>query len=120
MLLFNLINAEQKQGIYAQFGLEWQWVRSAVLEGFSDERRRDAMTEGTDIFRVLIKTLLTAGIITERTAPIYAQWVDMAELERESPEVVGTDIAELAIEELRDINRTRKKIGKALRSVPQN
>lgn len=116
-LLFNLINAEQKQEIYAEFDLDWQWVRSAVLEAFGDENRRAAMTEGTDIFRVLIKTLLKAGIITDRTRHIYAQWVDMNELSREAPEVVGTDVAESAMEVLRDINRGRKKIGKSLRSV---
>ena len=56
-LLFNLVNAEQKQEIYSEFGLEWQWVRSAVMEAFGEEDRRDAMRESTNIFRVLIKTL---------------------------------------------------------------
>ena len=64
MLLFNLINAEQKQVIYAKYGLDWQWVRDAVKETFSDEDRRDQLKESTNIFRVLIKTLLHAGIIT--------------------------------------------------------
>jgi len=116
-LLFNLINTEQKKAIYSEFGLDWEWVRSAVIEGFSDESRREAMTDNTDIFRVLIKTLLHAGIITDRTRHIYAQWVDMSELQGESPEVVGTDVAEEAIETLREINRSRKRIGKALRTV---
>jgi hypothetical protein len=116
-LLFNLINAEQKQAIYAEFDLDWKWVRSAVMEAFGDETRRDAMTDSTDIFRVLIKTLLKCGIITDRTRHVYAQWVDMNELNRESDEVVGTDVAEATIEVLRDINRGRKKIGRALRSV---
>ncbi len=118
-LLFNLINAEQKQGIYSEFGLEWEWVRSAVLEAFGDATRREAMTEQTDIFRVLIKTLLKAGIITDRTRHIYAQWVDMDELNREDEEVVGTEVAENAIEELRSINSGRKRIGKALRDIPR-
>ena len=118
-LLFNLINAEQKQGIYSEFGLEWEWVRSAVLEAFGDASRREAMTEQTDIFRVLIKTLLKAGIITDRTRHIYAQWVDMDELNREDEEVVGTEVAENAIEELRSINSGRKRIGKALRDIPR-
>ena len=39
-LLFNLINAEQKQVIYAKYGLDWQWVRDAVKE--SVQRRRPA------------------------------------------------------------------------------
>ena len=115
-LLFNLVNAEQKQAIYREFGLEWQWVRSAVMEAFGDEDRRANMTQSTNIFRVLIKTLLKAGIITERTRPIYAAWVDMDELSREADEVVGADVAEAGIEELREINRGRKKLGRTLRA----
>jgi hypothetical protein len=114
-LLFNLINAEQKQEIYHEFGLDWRWVRSAVLEAFTDGERRQSMTEGTNIFRVLIKTLLKAGIITERTRSVYGAWVDMDELAGEDDEVVGTDVAESAIIELREINGTRKRVGRGLR-----
>lgn len=114
-LLFNLINSEQKQEIYQEFGLEWQWVRAAVLEAFTDTDRRQMMTQSTNIFRVLIKTLLHAGIITDRTKPVYAAWVDMEELAQEDPEVAGADVAEEGIAYLRDINRGRKKIGRALR-----
>jgi hypothetical protein len=115
-LLFNLVNAEQKQAIYGRFGLEWQWVRSAVLEAFGDADRRSAMTRGTNIFRVLIKTLLKAGIITERTRAVYGAWVDMDELSRESDEVAGQAVADAAMVELRDINSGRKKIGRAQRA----
>ena len=114
-LLNNLVNSEQKQVIYGEFGLDWQWVRGAVMESFNDADRRRMMTESTNIFRVLIKTLLKAGIITERTKPVYSAWVDMKELAAEDDEVVGTDVAEAAIEELREINQGRKKIGRALR-----
>jgi hypothetical protein len=117
-LLFNLINAEQKQAIYPQFGLEWQWVRGAVLEAFTDKDRRQAMTQSTNIFRVLIKTLLKAGIITERTKPVYAAWVDMEELRGESDEVVGSDIADATVLELREINAAKSKpISKALKKA---
>ena len=116
-LLFNLINAEQKQAIYPQFGLDWQWVRGAVLEAFTDQDRRKAMTQSTNIFRVLIKTLLKAGIITERTRAVYAGWVDMAELQREDDEVVGHDLAMSTVAELRDLNaRHAKVISRALKT----
>jgi hypothetical protein len=118
-LLFNLINAEQKQAIYSEFGLDWKWVRGAVIEAFGDANRREAMTDQTDIFRVLIKTLLTAGIITDRTRHVYAQWVDMEALKKEDEDVVGTDIAEAAMVELKEINSGRKRIGKTLRSIPR-
>jgi hypothetical protein len=116
-LLFNLVNSEQKQHIYTRFGLDWQWVRSAVLEAFTDADRRRMMTRSTNIFRVLIKTLLKAGIITERTRATYATWVDMDELAREHDEVAGQDVADAAMVELQDLNRGRKKIGRGQRGA---
>jgi hypothetical protein len=110
VLLFNLINSEQKQEIYTEFDLDWEWVRGAVLESFTDEDRRKDMTQNTNIFRVLIKTLLKAGIITERTRHLYAQWVDMDELDREGDEVAGADVAADATEMLRLINQDRAKL----------
>jgi hypothetical protein len=109
-LLNNLVNAEQKQVIYREFGLDWQWVRSSILEAFGDDDRRKAMRENNNIFRVLIKTLLKAGIITERTRPIYAAWVDMDELAGEEDEVAGIEVAEAAMAELKEINRGRKSM----------
>ena len=111
MLLFNLINTEQKQVIYAKYGLDWQWVRDAVKEVFSDEDRRAQLKEGNNIFRVLIKTLLHAGIITGRTAPLYAVWVDMKELEAEGEGIPGDIVAEEMLVVLREINSKRKRIG---------
>jgi hypothetical protein len=115
-LLDNLVNAEQKQAIYPRFGLEWEWVRSAVREAFTDADRRRMMRESTNIFRVLIKTLLHAGIITDRTRPVYAMWVDMRELATEGQGMVGDAIAEEGIEYLRGVNQGRKKIGRAFKN----
>lgn len=109
--LFNLVNIRQKRAIYPQFGLEWEWVRDAVREVFDDSDRRNELKQGTSVFRVLVKTLLKAGIITERTRPIYAGWVDMKGLEAEGDETVGDAIAADAITLLRGINKDRRVIG---------
>jgi hypothetical protein len=119
-VFMNLVNAEQKQAIYPQFGLEWQWVRSAIMEAFTDKDRRRLMKENTNIFRVLIKTLLHGGIITDRTRHLYEAWVDLGELGREPEGVVGDAIADAAIVELREINSgKRKKIGRAFKEIAQ-
>ena len=59
---------------------------------------------------MLIKTLLNAGIITDRTAPLYAVWVDMEELEAEGDGIPGDDIAEEMLVVLREINAKRRRI----------
>jgi hypothetical protein len=110
LLFFNLVNAEQKQVIYPKFGLDWRWVRGAVMEVFGDVQRRSLLREQTNIFRVLIKTLLKAGIITERTRARYAGWVDMDELAGESDRMVGDDIAEQGIRSLQEINEEKRRM----------
>lgn len=114
-LLFNLVNPEQKKIIYADFGLDWQQVQAEMLEAFGDDDRRERMKEGTNIFRVLIKTLLKAGIITDRTKPFYAVYVDMDELKSEGDHMVGDDIAEEGIKYLQTINFGTR--GDALKQV---
>jgi hypothetical protein len=116
-VFMNLVNAEQKQAIYPQFGLDWKYVRSAVMEAFTDADRRRMMKENTNIFRVLIKTLLHGGIITDRTKHLYEAWVDLGELGREPEGVVGDAVADAAMEELREINRGKKKIGRAFKEM---
>ena len=118
ILIVNLVSPEQKKDIYPKFSLDWEWVRDAVAESFGDRERRQVMTRSTNAFRVLIKTLLHAGIITDRTKDVYARFVDMAELAREPGDgSVGDEVAALAMDELRDINRGRKKIGASARSA---
>ena len=103
-LLFNLGNPAQKKSIYAEFGLDWEWVQAAVMESFTEAKLRERMKDSTSIFRVLIKTLLKAGIITDRTRGVYAAFVDMAELHGEGERMVGDDIAEAGIRYLQQIN----------------
>jgi hypothetical protein len=62
------------------------------------------------MFRVLIKTLLHADIITSRTAPLYAVWVDMKELEAEGDAIPGDVVAEEMLVVLREINARRRRI----------
>ncbi len=107
-LLFNLVNPEQMKGVYAEFGLDWEEVTEAMLEVFTDEERREEMKESTNIFRVLIKTLLKAGIITDRTRAVYAAYVDLEELKSEGDEMVGDAIADEGIAFLKTINTGSK------------
>lgn len=109
-LLFNLSSLAQRGYIYEQFGLDPKVLRESVREAFSGGRKR-AMRESTNIFRVLVKTLFKAGIITDRTRQVYAAWLDTDALEAEGDAMVGDAIAAAGIEYLRDINRTRRVIG---------
>ncbi len=103
-LLFNLVSPEQMKAIYADFGFHWEEVHAAFIEAATDDVRRERMRESTNIFRVLIKTLVKSGIITERTRDFYAIYVDLEELKAEGDEMVGDAIAEEGIRFLQGIN----------------
>jgi hypothetical protein len=103
-LLFNLVAPHQMRDIYARFGLDPDRVMAAFQEAFGDAERREEMREATNIFRVLVKTLWNAGIITDRTRPLYALYVDFAEFAAEGDRMVGEDIAEDGMKFLRQIN----------------
>ncbi|MBV8681513.1 MAG: ferritin-like domain-containing protein [Caulobacteraceae bacterium] len=104
ILLFNLVSPSEQRDLYAEFGLDPDKVLDEIQKLASDEKRREDMKEATNIFRVLIKTLLNAGIITDRTRAFYAVYVDMDELKSEGDRMVGDDIAEEGIAYLKAIN----------------
>ncbi|MBS0491129.1 MULTISPECIES: ferritin-like domain-containing protein [unclassified Phenylobacterium] len=103
-LLFNLVSPSQQRDLYEEFGLDPDRVIAEMAEMVTDETRRENMKEQTNIFRVLVKTLLNAGIITDRTKAFYAMYVDIEELKGEGDRMVGDDIAEEGIKYLQEIN----------------
>ena len=104
ILLFNLVSPSQQRDLYEEFGLDPDRVIAEMAEMVTDETRRENMKEQTNIFRVLVKTLLNAGIITDRTRAFYGLYVDMDELKAEGEHMVGDDIAEEGIKYLQKIN----------------
>jgi Long-chain fatty aldehyde decarbonylase len=104
ILLFNLVSPSEQRDLYLEFGLDPDKVLEEIQLIASDEKRREDMKEATNIFRVLIKTLLNAGIITDRTRAFYGMYVDMDELKAEGDRMVGDDIADEGIAYLKAIN----------------
>src|SRR5882757_4998221 len=104
-LLFNLGSPNQQAAVYRDFGLDPDIVLAGVREIIqNDDARRERLKAQTNIFRVLIKTLFNAGLITDRTRAFYATYVDMDELKAEGDKMVGDDIAEEGIKYLQEIN----------------
>ncbi len=103
-VLFNLVGPNQQRDLYEEFGLDPDKVMEEFGKIMTDDQRRENMKEQTNIFRVLVKTLLNAGIITDRTRAFYAMYVDLEELKGEGDRMVGDDIADEGIAYLREIN----------------
>ncbi|WP_332765888.1 ferritin-like domain-containing protein [Phenylobacterium sp.] len=112
-LLFNLVAPTQQRDLYEEFGLDPDKVIAEMAEIMNDDKRRENMKEQTNIFRVLVKTLLNAGIITDRTKAFYATYVDLEELRGEGDRMVGDDIAEEGIKYLQEIN-FKDRVGQAI------
>jgi hypothetical protein len=113
-LLFNLVAPTQNLGLYEEFGLDPNRVIEEMGKLINDETRREDMKEATNIFRVLVKTLLNAGIITDRTKAFYSMYVDIDELKGEGDKMVGDDIAEEGIKYLQQINFKDRALSKVL------
>jgi len=107
-LLFNLVGPTQQRSLYEEFGLDPDVVIAELATIITDETRREGMKEQANIFRVLVKTLLNAGIITDRTKAFYAMYVDLEELRSEGDTMVGDAIAEEGIRYLQEINFAEK------------
>ena len=114
-LLMNLVSPEQKVDLYRSCEIDPEFAAGAMHESITDESRRMWMRQGTNIFRTLVKTLWTAGLITQRTRVHYSTWVDMDEIAAEGDWTIGEEIAQSGIESLRDVNAGKRKIVKPLR-----
>ena len=113
-LLFNLVAPTQQRDLYEEFGLDPERVIAEMAVMITDDTRRENMREQSNIFRVLVKTLLNAGIITDRTKAFYATYVDIEELKSEGDKMVGDDIAEEGIRYLQEINFRDRALEKVL------
>ena len=105
-LIFNLANPREKKDIFASVGLDWEWVLKETQKHFDlYETVREEMKRPNNIFRVLVKTLLNAHIITKRTKRTYANFVNMRELKDEGDEFKpAEEIAELGMKHLAKVN----------------
>jgi hypothetical protein len=110
-LLFNQGSPVQQQAIFSEFDLDPERVMADMVERRKHRDPTMRFRGETNIFRVLIKTLLNAGLITSRTMSFYAAYVDMDELAAEGERMVGDDIAEDGIRYLQAINfKDRSKV----------
>ena len=114
-LVMNLGSPQQQADMYREFGLDPEKVMAGLIELRSDSKVRERLKESTNIFRVLIKTLLKSGLITDRTRAFYATYVDMEELKAEGDRMIGDDIAEEGIKYLQEINFKDRSNAAAIR-----
>ncbi|HWF08490.1 MAG TPA: ferritin-like domain-containing protein [Bryobacteraceae bacterium] len=105
-LFRNMSGWENKKDIYAQFGLDWQWVADAVREAVKTPEGAAPLSNETQIYRVLAKTLLQAGIITERTRPLYNAWFDLNAVATTGSD--GFEDQRLADETIRELQAIRR------------
>ncbi len=103
-LLFNLVGPHQQIGLYEKYGINPDDVANELMDIVNDDVRREQMQEQSNIFRVLIKTLWNAGIITERTRGVYEAFIDFDDFASEGDRMVGDDIADEGMAYLRQIN----------------
>jgi len=114
-LMFNVFNPSQKAQLYAKYGFTVDEVRSALRASYTAETRRREMQDSIGVFRLVIKTLLSSGIVTDRTRLLYEKWVDVESLNDDGKSPVEDVIAMDGIAFLKEVNRERKSRGRSAR-----
>jgi hypothetical protein len=112
-LIRNSVYSEQKRFVYEKLGLDGEWVRGALREALTDPSRHAAFSGTRNSFRVVLKTLFQAGIITERTRASYTTWFNMDAVNKDADGIHAQAIMDEILPELREINSQRRKIGAA-------
>ena len=103
-LMFNAGAPTQQAAIYGEFGMDPERVMAGMMERRAARDPNQKLRGETNIFRVLVKTLLSGHIITDRTIGFYAAFIDMDELRAEGDVMPGEAIAEEGIAYLQAIN----------------
>jgi hypothetical protein len=103
-LIFNTVAPTQQIALFEEFGLDPQRALDEMRARATPERRQRSMARATSVFRVLVKTLLNAQLITPRTRAFYATYIDMDELQAEGGGSIGDEIADDGIRYLQAIN----------------
>ena len=105
ILFFNALDTAQKGELYHQLGLDPEWVRGAVIEAFGNGGLESNLTA----YRTFVRTLMGAGLITDRTREEYAAWIDIADLSG-SDVNAGEEIAKTGLASLSEINASKRSI----------
>ncbi len=105
----NLSGIQQKKDLYAKFGLDWKWVAAALRESLGRPGQREAMNEQTSIYSVLAKTLRDAGLITERTRPLYETCFNLNAALTAEEEGIEDGVADQTMAELREIHKESRR-----------
>ena len=103
-LFFDRGAPNQMAQMFTEFGLDPERVTADIVARQKARDPNQRIKSDTNIFRVLIKTLLKCGLITERTRGFYGMYVDLDELTGEGDRMIGDDIAEDGIRYLQEIN----------------
>jgi hypothetical protein len=111
-LLLNLGSVTERASIYESIGMDWRELRESECESFKGGRRL-ALPGRANLFGMLARTALNAGIVTKRTRYVYAAWLDPSARNEEDERVAG-EVAAEGLDRLRAINRRRVSIGQKL------
>jgi hypothetical protein len=107
-LMFNVFNPSQKQHLYKKYELDVELVRTELRAVYTEDARRQEMSDTYSVFRILVKALVGSGIVTDRTRAEYGKWVDLEALGRDASDAVEDAITADGLAYLKCINDLKK------------
>lgn len=103
-LMFKVFNPSQKTNLYKKYGWSVDYVKEKVRCYYTDEIRRKEFSEHNGVFRILVKTMIRSGIVSERTSHFYEKWLDLDCLQDDEKDSVEFQIARAGLEFLASVN----------------
>ncbi len=97
-LMFEVFNPSQKIALYQKYGWDADYARKKIRKYYTEDVRRQELSEQSGVFRILAKTLIRSGIVSKRTRHIYSQWLDLDSLNSDDTNSVETFIAKKGME----------------------
>lgn len=104
-LMFNVFNPSQKSSLYAPYGWTVEQVGDSVRQSYTSDTRRKELSEEASVFRVVIRTLLGSGIVTERTKVEYERWINFASIDGEGAASIESAITSGGLALLEKLNQ---------------
>ena len=108
-LMFNVFNPTQKFHLYAKYGFDVEEVRIALRAVYTEDVRRQEIQDNLSVFRLVIKTLLTSGIVTDRTRAMYEKWINLSSIQADQSKSIEDIITSDGLAFLKRVNESRKK-----------
>ena len=96
--MFDVFNPSQKTELYKKYGWNPEYAKQKIRVYYTEEVRKKELSEQVGFFRILARTLIRSGVVSDRTLSVYAKWIDLDSFCNDEMNPVESSIAKKGLE----------------------